>query len=132
MNRKYFNHVFFFFLIITLFGCDKTPDEKCVSFAKAPVTRIDGANAALINQEIILTVSFSCNNGCGQFGNFDEIISGNTSTITVIAKYVGCICTQDLPIRQTIYKFKRSQPGTYDLKFLQTDNIYLTHTIIVQ
>ncbi len=132
MNSKYLYRVFFFFLFISLLGCNKIPDGKCVSFAKAPVTGIDGANTALVNQEIILTVSFSCNNGCGQFENFDEVISGNTTTITVNAKYVGCICTQDLPIRQAIYKFKRSQPGTFDLNFFQSDNTFLTHTIIVQ
>ncbi len=130
---KHINHVFLSLsLIITLLGCNKIPGGRCLSFAKAPVTKIEGANAALVNQEIILTVFFSANNGCGQFGNFDEATSGNTTTIIVNAKYEGCICTEDLPIRQTIYKFKKSQSGTFDLKFLQTDNIYLTHTIIVQ
>ena len=96
------------------------------------MTKIEGANSALVNQEIILTVSFGCYSGCGQFGNFNEVISGNTTTISVNAKYEGCICTQDAPIRQTTYKFKKSQTGTFDLKFLQTENTYLTHTIIVQ
>ena len=133
MNKKYLKLVFFFFsLLITLFGCHKNEDSKCLSFSKATVTKIEGANSASVNQEVILTVSFSCYNGCGQFGNFDETITGNTTTITVNAKYEGCICTQDLPTRQVIYKFKKSQAGTYDLKFLQTENTYLTHTIIVQ
>lgn len=86
----------------------------------------------MVNQEIILTVSFGCYNGCGQFGSFDEVISGNATTITVNAKYEGCICTQDAPIRQTTYKFKKSQAGTFDLKFLQAENTYLIHTITVQ
>ena len=134
MNKKYLNQLAFFFsLIITLFGCNKKhEDSSCFSFTKAPVTKIEGANSALVNQEIILTISFGCFNGCGQFGNFEEVNSGNATKITVNAKYEGCICTQDAPIRQTTYKFKKSQTGTFDLKFLQTENTYLTHTIIVQ
>lgn len=132
MNKKYL--VFFFFsLIITLLGCHKKyEDSTCLSFSQAPVTKIEGANAALVNQEIILTVSFICFSGCGQFGNFDEAITGNVTTISVTAKYLGCICTHNIPVRQTIYKFKKSQPGTFELKFSQTGNTYLTHTIIVQ
>ena len=132
MNKKYLNQVVFS-LIIILLGCDKKhEDTSCLSSTKAPVTKIEGANSALVNQEIILTVSFGCYNGCGQFGNFDEVFSGNSTTIAVNAKYEGCICTQDAPIRQTTYKFKKSQTGTFDLKFLKTENTYLTHTIIVQ
>lgn len=134
MNKKYLNQVFLFFsIIITLLSCNKkNADNACLSFTKAPVTKVEGANTALVNQVIILTVSFGCFNGCGQFGNFGEAITGNATTITVNAKYEGCICTQDAPTRQTTYKFKKSQTGTFDLKFLQTENTYLTHTIIVQ
>jgi hypothetical protein len=123
MNKKY---------LIPLSCEKKDEDNSCLSYTKAPVTKIEGANSVLVNQEIILTVSFGCYNGCGQFGNFDEEISGNTTTLTVNAKYEGCICTQDAPIRQTTYKFKKSQKGTFNLQFLQTGNTYMTHTITVQ
>lgn len=135
MRKKYLDQVFFcFFLIITLFSCTKEQDDgsKCFSITKAPVTKIEGANSATINQEIILTISFGCSNGCGQFGNFDEVTSGNVTMITVNAKYEGCICTHDIPTRQITYKFKKSQPGIFDLKFSQLGNTYLQHTIIVQ
>ena len=134
MNKKYFKQVFLFFsLIVTLLGCNKKNENSaCLSITKAPVTKIEGANTALVNQEILLTVSFGCFNGCGQFLDFNEVITGNATTITVKAKYEGCICTQDLPIRQTTYKFKKSQTGTFELKFQQSENTYLSHTIIVQ
>lgn len=132
MNKKYLNQLFLL-VIITLLGCNKNNGDKtCLSFAKAPVTRVEGAHAASPNQEIILAFSFQCHNGCGQFGNFEETSTGNVTTISVIAKYEGCICTQEAPIRQTTYKFKKSQTGTFDLRFWQTDNTYLTHTIVVQ
>ena len=136
MNKNLFNQaIFFFFLIVTLLGCTKKHEDDgkaCLSFNQALVTKIEGANSALVNQEVFLTVSFGCYNGCGQFGEFKELITGNTTAITVNAKYEGCICTQDAPIRQTIYKFKKSQAGTYELKFLQAGNSYITHAIVVQ
>ena len=134
MNRKFFNNLIcFVFSIILLTSCIKKKEEdKCLSYAKAPVTKIEGATTASVNQELNLTISFICFNGCGQFGNVEETISGNTTTIVVNAKYAGCICTQDVPTRTTLYKFKKSQAGTYELKFLQTENNYLTQTITLQ
>lgn len=131
MNKKYYCQILFL-LLLPFLSCEKIDDGPCRSFAKAPVTKVEGASTASVNQEIDLTVSFQCFNGCGQFGNFDEVVAGNTTTITVNAKYEGCVCTLDLPIRQVTYKFKRSQTGTFDLKFLQTENNYWTHTIVVQ
>ncbi len=131
MKKKLFNNLIFFICwAILLTGCNK--DDNCISTAKAPVTSIDGATIASLNQEIDLAIYFTCFNGCGQFENFEETIAGNTTTIIVNAKYTGCICTQDVPTRTTSYKFKKTQAGTYELKFFQTENNYLTHTIIVQ
>lgn len=134
MTWKYFNSIIFYsFFFLFLLGCDKQQDEKnCLAYTKGPVTNIVGANTAVINQEIVLTVYFTCFNGCGQFGNFEETITGNTSTIKVNAKYVGCTCTQDVPTRTASYKFKKSQTGTYVLQFFKGENSYLTHTINVQ
>lgn len=121
------------FATIILSGCKKTQhDKECLSYTKAPVIKIEGLNTGLVNQDISLTVYFGCFSGCGQFGKFEQTSNGNTTTINVIAKYQGCICTQDAPIRQTIYNFKGSQPGTYYLKFFQTENAYLTYMLTVQ
>ena len=121
------------FSILVLSSCNKTQDDnKCLSYIKAPVIKVEGPNTGLVNQDINLTVSFGCFNGCGQFGNFEQTSNGDTTTINVIAKYEGCLCTQDAPLRQTTFKFKVTQTGTYYLKFLQTGKTYLTDTIRVQ
>ncbi len=130
---KYSLPLFFTMLTILVLGsCDKKmEDNTCTSVVKAPVSKIEGPTSALLNQEITLTVSFGCFNGCGQFGSFEETTLGNSTTILVNAKYVGCICTQDAPTRKTSYTFKRSQQGVYELKFFQSDNTYITHSIAV-
>jgi hypothetical protein len=119
-------------LLVSIFiqqGCSKTQDNKCLSFIKAPVTKVEGPNTGAINQDLNLTVSFGCFNGCGQFGNFEQTSNNDTTTINVIAKYEGCGCTQDAPIRQSTYKFKATKSGTYYLKFWQAEKGYLIYTI---
>lgn len=134
MNKKYFNPALYFsLLVVLLIGCTKASSEPpCISFQTGPVTKIDGATVATLNQEILLNVDFTSFNGCGQFNKFEETVNGNETTIAVNVKYEGCICTQDLPTRRVTYKFRKAQAGTYTLKFFQSDNVYLNHTVTVQ
>ena len=129
--KKYRSIVPGIVLACTLAGC-KAEADKCISYTAAPVTAVTGAITGNVNQDIPLAVSFGCFNGCGQFGSIQESSSGDTTIIHVVAKYEGCICTQDAPTRQTGYIFRRSQPGVYPLKFMQFDNHYILHTITVQ
>jgi len=117
---------------LVLLSCSKMHDNKCLSFTNAPVTKIEGPNTGSVNQDINLIVSFGCFNGCGQFGNFKQTSNSGTTIVNVIAKYEGCICTQDAPIRQAPYKFNATQTGTYYLKFWQAENNYLTDTITIR
>jgi hypothetical protein len=123
----------FIITALLVFGCKKQSDEnnKCLSFSKSPVTAVTGATTGSINQDIALTVSFKCNNGCGQFGSFEQVRTGNTFEISVIAKYEGCLCTQDIPLRQQVYTFRAGQAGSYQLNFVQPGGAYITHTITV-
>ncbi len=120
------------FLIPVLAGCVKAsnPDD-CFFSANANVTQVTGATTAAVNQEIDLTVSWTAQNGCGQLQNFTELGGGNTITVNVVAGYRGCVCTQNAPIINSIYKFKRAVAGTYTLQFLQAGNVTLSYTIVV-
>jgi hypothetical protein len=121
-------------LTLFLLSCKKEREENtlCSSLVQAPVVKVEGPKTAAVNQPITLTVYFGCFSGCGQFGNYQQNVTGNRTVITVVAKYEGCICTQDAPVRQYNYNFTASQTGTYYLKFLQTTGVYLTDTITVQ
>jgi hypothetical protein len=119
---------------IQLSSCSKSKEDDalCTSFSIGTVTKVEGPKTATVNQTIALNVYFTCFNGCGNFGNYEQTVSGNTSTIKVMAKYQGCICTQDIPARQSLYNFSAAQAGTYYLKFLQANDLYLIDTITVQ
>ncbi|SFB95003.1 hypothetical protein SAMN05421780_10272 [Flexibacter flexilis DSM 6793] len=110
----------------------KDKDSDCTSYRNEAVNEVDGPSTGLVNQELNYTVSFSCYNGCGDFGKFEEAVgANNTRTISVVAKYQGCMCTQDVPSRRATYKFKAIQAGTYYLKFQQNGTNYLTKTVTI-
>lgn len=134
MNKNFLKTIFLFtFLLIFLVSCKKDNEpDNCISFTTAPVVSVTGPNTATVNEEIDIIVNYGIINGCGGFSNIDEVITGNTTTIKVNAKYEGCVCTQVASTFSTIYKFKKLVAGSYDLKFLLADNTYLTHTIVVE
>lgn len=117
--------------ILAFSNCDKNHENKCLSYTRAQVIEVVGPNMAPVNQETDLTVNYYLVNGCGQFESLESTSNGNTTIISLIAKYEGCICTAIILGGQTIYKFKATQTGIYYLKFLQPDKTYLTDTITV-
>lgn len=119
-------------LVILLVACERNAYlADCAYGDMAPVTNVSGANTAMVNQEILLEVSFGVTNGCGRFGSFDQVNSGNTSTIKVLAFYEGSFCTMNAPILKAEYKFIATHAGTYELKFDKGQGNYLIHTITV-
>lgn len=130
MKINYFILKTTIFFVIACVSCRN--DKNCLLYEQAFVSKVEGSSNGQINQEISLQVYFGCNNGCAQFGNFEENISGNTRTIIVNARYEGCFCIQIAPTLIETYKFKTSQAGTYYLKFLQRNNTYLTDTLTIQ
>lgn len=120
----------FFFVFIS---CHKNHDNNvCVSYTKATVTKIEGLNTGLVNQDINLGVLFYYADGCGQSASIEQSADKDTTTINVIAKYQGCLCTDILLGGKVVFNFRKTQPGTYYLKFWQSDKSYLTDTIIIR
>ena len=131
--KKYF--IISSIIAITLFllsGCNKSQDnKKCISYSTAQVIKVSGPNTALVYQEINLTINFYLVNGCGHFEGLEANSLNNSTSISIKAKYEGCICTDNLIGGETNYKFKTEKAGVYYLKFLQPDKTYLIDTITV-
>jgi hypothetical protein len=121
----------FLLSVMMLNTCNKETGA-CESFKKVPAALIEGPDAGTVNQVITVTVSFAVFNGCGQFGRFEETTTGNTKKISIIAKYSGCICTDDIPTRKATYKFTAVNPGVYYLQFSSSDSTYLIDTLTVK
>ncbi|TDW48056.1 hypothetical protein EV144_104342 [Flavobacterium sp. 270] len=110
----------------------ETFDQVCISYENAPIVSAKIPVSGNVNQIIPIDISFFVRNGCGGFGSITEINSGNTKTITVKAKYEGCLCTQSTANLNTTYNFSTTTTGTHTIKFLQPDGSFLTYSINIQ
>jgi hypothetical protein len=60
-----------------------------------------------------------------------ETESGNSKTIEVEAKYEGCVCTLNIPIRKVNYDFTASKSGDYQLNFKSSPTEFITANITI-
>lgn len=118
-------------LLLLIMSCSKEPDNTCVENRIAYVTSINSPSNGFVNQNITIEVSFGVNNGCGNFGKFIETQNGNTKTIEVEARYEGCVCTLDAPIRKTNYVYKTQNSGNYILKFKSSSKEFITANLTI-
>jgi len=114
-----------------IFSACKKQTTGCIRYTNARVTQVTGPNTVLVNQETDFTVEFHTTNGCGKFENLESTSNGNVITLSVVAKYSGCICTDVILQGETTYKFKPTQGGIYYLKFVQPDNTHFIDTVTV-
>lgn len=110
--------------------CDKS-GKNCLNYSTAAVSEVSGPATALVNQEVDITVRYFFTNGCGSFEKLETSQTGNVIDVSVRAKYEGCVCTDILLSGETVYKFRASRPGSYQLNFERPHNTVLTHTITV-
>jgi hypothetical protein len=105
--------------------------EECITNNTEYITSVDSPETGTVHQVINIEVKFRVSNGCGGLGKFIEMNNGNTRTIEVEAKYEGCICTQDAPIRTVNYKFIRTNTGNYELKFKSSPSEFITANLSI-
>ena len=103
--------------------------QQCVSFAQAFAISATVPTTGIVNNQILIPIKFSITNGCGGFGNITESNISNTKTLTVNARYTGCVCTQVIGEIQTIYNFTPTTTGLQIIKIAQPDGSFLTYNI---
>jgi len=115
-------------------SCSKSSHktDSCLNYAVAPVESVEGSTSAKVNEPVLLTVNFRVSSGCGVFNNFETTKTSTGQDIKVNARYEGCVCTMDAPLRTTAYTFTPSNVGTYYLNFYSGGLTPVTHTIIVK
>lgn len=103
--------------------------SPCLSFSHAPVITAAVPLTGIVNNSISIPITFSVNNGCGSFGNITETNVGNTKTLVVNAKYLGCVCTLAMGEIQTSYNFTPTTIGNQIIKIAQPDGNFLSYSI---
>jgi len=133
MKLKVLNFFVLIFISSLIIGCDNDDDKnnECIEYEIGYVTSVNAPSTGNINETINIEVNFGVFNGCGGFGKFIETENGNVKTIEVEAKYEGCICTQDAPIRTVNYEFTTSNAGEYELNFKSSSTEFITVNLTI-
>ena len=113
-------------------SCSENDKNDCIENKLAYVTSVDSPSNGVINEIINIEVDFQVNNGCGEFGEFIETQNGNVKIIEVKARYEGCICTDNLPIRKVNYEFITQISGNYELRFKSNENDFISVNLLIE
>lgn len=103
--------------------------QQCVSLGQVFVDSATVPTTAIVNNQVQIPIKFTVNNGCGAFENFTVTNVGNIKTLTVNAKFTGCICTLSIVEIQTNYSFTPTTTGIQIIKIAQPDGSFLTYNI---
>ncbi|KRB55732.1 hypothetical protein [Flavobacterium sp. Root186] len=123
------------FLSIVSFSCNNDDDEKPADnpvLKAALVTGITGPATGKVNDELSYEITYIVDNACGEFDKISEVKIGTINGLQVIAKYPTGVCTQQVPDpKKTVYKFKATAKGTFDIKFKKSETEFLTKTVVI-
>ena len=122
--RRFLFAVFTFLII----SCNKS-DE--VIFVHWNVTKVEGPATGNVNQPVALTVYWPYGSGCDVLDKFEETKGGNIIYIKAYGHTTSGICTMDAGIKTKIYNFLSASAGTFELRFVNPDNTFISHTIVI-
>jgi hypothetical protein len=124
--------VFYTCFILSAIGCLDKQNNQCESVAFAAVTDVTGPSTTTIAQPATFRMTFAVNNGCGKYDSYETLTEADTTEVYVKARYIGCICTQQISYLQKDFVFTPTGPGTHYLKFFISGQQFLTKTLGVQ
>ena len=111
-----------------IISCDK---DVIIPESLSPIVETDLPETGTVGQEIIITVKHGVYNGCGYYSSQKTIQNGNTQAVTFYAKYRTGVCSMNVPILETPYKFTPKITGTYTFKFNRGAEAELIQTILI-
>lgn len=117
-------------LAACLFSCKKS-GEPGISYTQWMVTSVAGEHATPHNQSLSITVYWPYSSGCDVVDKFEEERQGNIILIKTFGYTKGGVCTMDAGIKSAVYHFSAASAGTYELRFLNIDHSYVSHSVTV-
>ncbi|RZJ73255.1 hypothetical protein [Flavobacterium sp.] len=119
------------FLAMGAVSCSDDDATPSTNLGTVYATEVTGPETGDVNQELSYAVKYSVTNACGTFDRYVEATAGNTKTIELVARYVGNNCGNTPVVKDTVYKFKPTAVGTYNLKFKKSATEFLTKSVVV-
>ncbi|WJS93067.1 hypothetical protein NYQ10_13310 [Flavobacterium johnsoniae] len=124
------------FLSIAFVSCNNDDDETtpATTSKAALATEIKGPATGKVNDELSYDVTYVVDNACGEFDKISEVKIGEVKGLQVMAKYPKeGVCTQQVPEpKKTVYKFKSTTKGTFEIKFKKSETEFVTQKVVIE
>ncbi|PIF70643.1 hypothetical protein [Flavobacterium sp. 2] len=105
------------------------PEKTKVAFA----TEIKGPETGKVNEELSYDVTYLIDNACGEFVKISETTIGEVKGLQIDVKYPTGVCTLQVPEpKKTVYKFKSTAKGTFEIKFKKSETEFLTQKVVIE
>ena len=123
----------FLFALFTLLilSCNK-PNDNEVIFLHWTVVKVEGPATGNVNQPVAITVYWPY--GSGSYDVLDKFVEtkeGNMIYIKAYGHRTSGICTMDAGIKTKTYNFLSASAGIFELRFVNRDNTFISHTIVI-
>ncbi|OXE99123.1 hypothetical protein BC749_102656 [Flavobacterium araucananum] len=124
------------FLSIGIISCsndDDKPNTPEPTTKNSLVTEVKGPATGKVNEELSYDVTFIVDNACGEFNKITDVTIGTVKGLQVQAKYPSEVCTQQVPDpKKTVYKFKSTTKGTFEIKFKKSETEFITTKVVIE
>jgi len=124
------------FLTIGLASCSNDDDEKTpdTTSKAALATEIKGPATGKVNEELSYDVTYLLETACGEFDKIADVTIGDVKGLQVVAKYpTQGVCTMQLPEpKKTVYKFKSTTKGTFEIKFKKSETEFINQKVVIE
>jgi hypothetical protein len=126
------------FLATVLVSCsnDKDEDQPIAPefIIKASLaTEVKGPATGKVNEELSYDVTYIVDNACGEFSKISTVTIGTEKGLQVETKYSTGPCTMQVPEpKKTIYKFKATEKGTFEIKFKKSETEFVTQKVVIE
>ena len=123
----------FIVLIFLTCSCSKSANDTSTVPIHWNVTKVEVPNTGLVNQDISLTIYYPTSSGCDIFDKFEQSTQGNVILVKALGHTeINSFCTQVALERTVIFNFQPNSIGNFEIRFINRDNSYLTHNLIIK
>jgi hypothetical protein len=103
-------------LILSASSCEKL-QNGCKETKNASSLIVSFPDSIKVAETFYLDVRYVLDNTCGEFETFEINSDQGTIDVSIVTKYEGCKCEQQLIERTSTYPIHISVPGIYHYRF---------------
>lgn len=118
-------------ILILLISCRKSITEADKS-VQLNMNRVEGDTIGKVDQTIILTVYYPTSSSCDVFDRFENTTQAHFFSYKAYGHTeTSNFCTEAAIEKSVQVKFIAISVGSYELRFINKDNSYITHIITI-